>query len=194
MSISDEVLQRIEKCQKCESLKPYKKFPSVAHGNRASRYILVSEAPGNRSLDTGKYWTGKSGGILRSSTNDFENGLESLFYLTDIVKCWPVGNRNPTNWEIAACKPFLFKEVQELHPDLIVSFGNVSSRTLLGLKIRVTKQHGTLHNTPYGKVLILIHPSRASQYYKYLKYKEELSELFKRLESGEIKNIESIFH
>ncbi len=102
---------KFKHCQKCITIIGYKKFPSASHGKTDSEFMLVSEAPGKKSIDKEneseiKYWMGAGGKLLRSAlmeadkeleeveTNDSKDStankeLEDIFYLTDIVKCWP---------------------------------------------------------------------------------------------------------
>ena len=130
--------------------------------------------------------------------------LEDLFYLTDIVKCWSRGdndkNRTPHNQEINNCYPFLIQEIRELKPWLIVSFGNKSSRNLLGKEINITETHGTKYNISEFELLTLIHPSPRNLDAN-LKlagltredYVEQLVSLFGLLKTGETEGIADIF-
>ena len=98
-----------------------KKFSPTSHGQLAGKYLLVSEAPGKESLLRQQYWTGVGGQILRSCTKIAGTTLENLFYLTDIVKCWPNengSNRTALDSEIQNCSHFLIKEIEELKQQL----------------------------------------------------------------------------
>ena len=105
----ENILQEVQDCQKCKSIIGYNKFPCTSHGKIDSKYMLVSEAPGKDSVTDGKYWIGTGGKILRSCVPKDDKGLEEIFYLTDIVKCWPNENdenRTPTEDEIFSCSSF----------------------------------------------------------------------------------------
>jgi len=123
------ILTQIQNCAKCTSIKGYHKFSIKAHGSLSSKYMLVSEAPGRKSLESGKYWTGAGGKILRKCLPE-NLELEDLFYLTDIVKCWPneeMENRTPVEPEIKNCVHFLKSEIEVLNPDYIISLGGIVS-------------------------------------------------------------------
>lgn len=59
--------------------------------------------------------------------------LEDLFYMTDVVKCYPLAspnsssNRSPKQAEIKACLHHLAKELTVLRPSLIVAFRKVAN-------------------------------------------------------------------
>ena len=115
--ISQDLLNEIHKCQRCKSIIGNKKFPTSSHGKLNAKYLLVSEAPGKESLFRKQYWTGVGAQILRSCTTALNTTLEDIFYLTDIVKCWPSDNNNnrtPLESEIQNCSHFLTKEIEEL--------------------------------------------------------------------------------
>ena len=149
--ISNQLVNDIQACKKCNTIDCHRKFPPASHGNRSSKYLLVSEAPGKESLDKGQYWTGQGGSTFRTCAANAGISLEDLFYLTDIVKCWPgpgIGsktNRTPTSNEISNCSGFLAKEIDELQPELILSFGKRASELLLSGKVMIKKEHGKIH-------------------------------------------------
>src|SRR5437867_1195138 len=117
--ISETLLQQIGACHKCRSIQGYHKFSETSHGNLHSRYMLVSEAPGGASIGNSRYWTGAGGKLLRGVMQEFDKELEDVFYMTDIVKCWPNeegDNRSPTAEEIANCSHLLTEEIRQLKP------------------------------------------------------------------------------
>lgn len=191
------LLEKISLCTKCESITKHEKFDSQTHGNLNADYMLVSEAPARGSLDNGKFWTGQSGQILRSCLMGLNIELEELFYLTDIVKCWTSSNgknREPFETEIQNCGHFLFKEIVELEPKLILSFGKVVSSYLLKRSVGIKEEHGKVY--PFGnkfKVLVLLHPSNIDFFMKRDIYKSQISNLFKALHERRLTDISKIF-
>ena len=114
----ENVLEKVQDCQKCKTIIGYNKFSSSSHGKADSGFMLVSEAPGKDSITAGKYWIGTGGKILRSCFTDTDINLEDIFYLTDIVKCWPNENnenRSPNESEILNCSSFLKRKLKYLN-------------------------------------------------------------------------------
>ncbi len=77
--IAVDLIKDIQKCQLCNTIMGYKKFPTKSHGQLNGKYLLVSEAPGKESLSKEQYWTGVGGQILRSCAINANTTLERLF-------------------------------------------------------------------------------------------------------------------
>jgi DNA polymerase len=195
-STMKDILSEIKDCKKCKTINGFEKFPIESHGNLNSNAILVSEAPGKDSLNKKKYWLGVGGKILRDClpTN---TELEELFYLTDIVKCWPNlnnENRKPFENEILNCSPYLLMEIEKLKPQIILSFGGTSSSFLLNREIKITKEHGKISRyNESTNILTLLHPSGIDRFMNRTIYKEQLTLLFSKIKENDFDNIEGIF-
>jgi DNA polymerase len=196
--ISTELLDEIKRCRRCNTIFGHKKFPTTSHGQLNGKYLLVSEAPGKDSLTRQQYWVGVGGQILRSCTSAAGTTLENLFYLTDIVKCWPNekdSNRTPYENEISNCSHFLTREIQELKPELIVSFGKPASSFLLRREVKVKREHGNIYDYNQDtKVLVLLHPTGIDRQMDRQVYLQQLTSLFKKLKDGNHNDIADIFN
>jgi len=198
--ISDELFNSIQACKKCSTISEHRKFPYTSHGNSTSKYLLVSEAPGLESLNKEKYWTGQGGTIFRSCAANASISLEKVFYLTDIVKCWPgpgnnKTNRTPNAKEIFNCSGFLEKEVEELNPELILSFGKRSSELLLDREVKINDEHGKIYSYKNGlsKILVLLHPTNINYWMNVDDYKKQVTDVFKAIASNNLNSIPGIF-
>lgn len=193
------ILSEIGKCQLCKTIKGYEKFPAGSHGTAESGYMLISEAPGKDSISQGKYWVGAGGKLLRSALKESGKDLESLFYLTDIVKCWPNEygrNRAPLESEILNCRKFINQEIECLQPAFILSLGKTCSEILLNQEINLETSHGRLfkfNNTI--KLLVMYHPSYINKYQtdKRDVYVRQLKDVFDKLIRKDLESIEDIF-
>ena len=217
----ENILTEVKNCQKCKTIIGYKKFPLASHGKTDSEYMLVSEAPGKKSIDKKdeseiKYWMGSGGKLLRSSlaeaSKELEEArtnaepkevltnkeLEDIFYLTDIVKCWPNENnenRTPNESEITNCSPFLKREIEVLKPKLILSFGKKSSEFLLNQEISLKVSHGKLFKyNNFTNILVLYHPSGIDRFMNRGIYITQLKNLFKKIIVNKIDDIEKVFN
>jgi DNA polymerase-1 len=102
--------------------------------------ILVGEAPGANEDRRGIPFIGESGQILRTELD--RNKLTSKTYITNLVKCRPPKNRNPTAAEIKACRPYLEAEIEKLKPDYVVTAGVPATKTLFRGKAKINQFHG----------------------------------------------------
>lgn len=151
-------------------MKPWRQFEPEAHGNPATGYLLVGEAPGYRSWKNRRRFTGPAGMLVRRALQRVGHpryrDLEDLFYMTDAVKCHPASPRNPEanraprRREIAACAAFLVEELRTLHPRTIVTFG----RTAADAVARALSEAGPPgRDRPMPEVLSFPHPSPRNQ-------------------------------
>jgi DNA polymerase len=97
-------------------------------GDLHSHVAFVGEAPGENEDLQGRPFIGKSGKLLDRLMQ--EVGLDrSKVMITNTVKCRPPGNRDPTEEEMAACRPFLDSELYD--KKVIVGLGKSACRDLL---------------------------------------------------------------
>ena len=98
-------------------------------GNVDSKVAFVGEAPGENEDIQGKPFVGRSGKLLDRIME--EEGLRrSDVMITNTVKCRPPGNRDPTEEEMKACRPFLESEL--MTKTAVICLGRSACRSLLG--------------------------------------------------------------
>ncbi len=192
-----ELLKTVENCTVCKTINEHRKFSMQSHGNLNAFAMLVSEAPGKDSLAKNKYWVGAGGKIIRDCL-PYETELEDIFYLTDIVKCWPNQNgenRSPLESEIKNCSEYLSQEIKKLKPKVILSFGGISSTFLLNRAVKITKEHGKVHKyNEYTNIITLLHPSGIDRFMDRRTYKTQLASLFMKIKENDLINMRDIFN
>jgi DNA polymerase len=80
-------------------------------------------------------------------------------YICNVVKCRPPGNRDPEVDEIAACSPFLLRQVQSIKPEVIVALGKVAAQMLLGSRDPISKIRGKFHDFHGIPLMPTYHPA-----------------------------------
>ena len=178
-----------------KTLKPWKKFSPSAHGKSCAKAIIQSEAPGQKSISRSrkKMWTGSGGNKLRKTLKIFDHQLEDIFYITDVVKCQPPNDRDPTPTEIDNCSSFIRREIEIKTPEIILSFGRYAldflSKNYKSIDQIPSGGITNLHNDDaYLKikfekfiVIPLIHPSSANLHIEYAIYRTHLSKIFEKI-------------
>lgn len=109
--------------------------------------VFVGEGPGADEDREGFPFVGKAGQLLTRMIAAMTLSREQV-YICNVVKCRPPGNRTPTEDEMAACKPFLFRQLAILRPKIIVSLGAPASQTLLATTTPIGRLRGTFHDFP----------------------------------------------
>jgi len=139
MSEVEELIKQITTCTKCRLCK--KRTNAVpGDGSYESEIMFIGEGPGKDEDAQGKPFVGAAGKLLTQLIESI--GLKrSDVFIANVVKCRPPENRDPEPDEIAACFPYLKKQVEIIKPKLIVTLGRHSmGRFLPGLKI--SEVHG----------------------------------------------------
>ena len=135
-------------------------------GRPQARLILVGEQPGDREDQEGVPFVGPAGLLLDRCLADAGIRRDDV-YVTNAVKHFkwePRGKRRihkrPSIHEIAACRPWLDAELDEVQPEMIVCLGATAAQALLGRAFRVTRDRGKLlFPDALPPVLATVHPS-----------------------------------
>lgn len=128
-------------------------------GDPRARLMFVGEAPGRDEDLQGEPFVGRAGQLL---TDMIEKGMRlrrSDVYIANVVKCRPPENRNPEPDEIAACGPFLRRQVALVRPEIIVALGRFAAHTLLQTQIPIGKLRGNWHQYEGIALMPTFHPS-----------------------------------
>lgn len=128
------------------------------HGNRNARLMFVGEAPGADEDARGKPFVGRAGQLLTKMIEAMGMKREDVI-IGNVNRCRPPGNRQPTLEEAAICRPFLFREIAAIKPDVIVVMGNTALRNLLELREGITRVRGQFRDFRGIKVMPTFHPA-----------------------------------
>ena len=157
-----------EAAQSCQGCPLYQNATQTVfgQGRRDARIFLVGEQPGNDEDLQGKPFVGPAGRIL-----DEALGTASIdradAYVTNVVKHfkWEAKgkrrmHKKPSAREIAACLPWLEKEIEFIKPEVLVCLGATAAQTLLGRDFKVSVQRGRVVPSKFAKhALATVHPS-----------------------------------
>ncbi|MFN2578493.1 MAG: uracil-DNA glycosylase family protein [Pyrinomonadaceae bacterium] len=128
------------------------------HGNENARLMFVGEAPGADEDAQGKPFVGRAGQLLTKMIEAMGMKRENVI-IGNVNRCRPPGNRQPTLEEAAICRPFLFREIAAIKPDVIVVMGNTALRNLLELREGITRVRGQFRDFRGIKVMPTFHPA-----------------------------------
>jgi len=131
----------IRGCTSCAAREKCK-GPVPGDGPLNARVMLVGEAPGETEDEGGRPFTGRAGMELERYLREAGLKREEV-YITNLVKCRPPGNADPTPETIDACAPrWLEREIAEIEPEIVVTLGRFSSRYLTGSEDTMEHLHG----------------------------------------------------
>ena len=127
-------------------------------GDPAAKLVVVGEAPGETEDAQGKPFVGKSGDLLTKILEAINLRREEVF-ICNVLKHRPPGNRNPNSDEIAACRPFLLRQLELLKPRVILALGTFAAQTLLETDIPIGKLRGVEHRYHGIPLVATYHPA-----------------------------------
>jgi uracil-DNA glycosylase family 4 len=127
-------------------------------GNHQARLMFVGEAPGADEDAQGRPFVGRAGQLLTKIIEAIGMRREDVL-IGNVNRCRPPGNRQPTLEEAAICRPFLFREIAAVQPDVIVVMGNTALQNLLEIRGGITRVRGTFRDFRGIKVMPTFHPA-----------------------------------
>lgn len=111
-------------------------------------WMIIGEAPGGQDDRVGLPFQGKAGALLQAMLASVGVQADTPVFYTNIVKCRPLGNRTPEAGEIAACMPFLKRQIELLQPQRILALGRLAAQALLGVDAELETLRQKVHHVP----------------------------------------------
>jgi DNA polymerase len=154
----EAVAAEVVVCPKCE-LSRSRTHAVPGDGNSNARAMFIGEGPGWHEDQQGLPFVGNAGNFLNELLELGGLKREDVF-ITNVVKCRPPGNRDPMPDEIAACAPYLDRQIAAIDPDVIVTLGRFSmGRWFPGE--RISKIHGQPKRIEGRLIVPMYHPAAA---------------------------------
>lgn len=113
-----------------------------ADGVPGAPVMIVGEAPGADEDRQGKPFVGVSGQLLDRMLGFIGLDRTTNVYIANVIPWRPPANRPPTQAEIAACEPFIRRQIELARPKVLLFVGNISTKTLLGTTEGIIKMRG----------------------------------------------------
>jgi uracil-DNA glycosylase family 4 len=142
----------------CCGLCPGRTNAVPGEGDAHARLVLVGEGPGATEDATGRPFVGPAGKLLEGILEAIELRRDSV-YITNIVKCRPPQNRKPLPDEIAACIPYLHRQLELIRPKVILAMGGTAGEALLGVRKSLGELRGKVHTYNGTPLIVTYHPA-----------------------------------
>ena len=165
--LMEELSAEINNCKKCDLYKTRNK-PLIGDGSINAKILVIGESPGYNEDIQGRAFVGEAGEIL-----DQLLGLINLkrneIYITNILKCHPPKNHNPSKQEIDSCIEYLYRQINIIKPRVILTLGKYASKEIFAkfnLEFsRISELHAKIFEaeTEFDKIKLipLYHPAVA---------------------------------
>jgi uracil-DNA glycosylase len=136
----DVIAAEVRECTRCR-LHEGRTRAVPGEGDPDTEVMFVGEGPGFNEDREGRPFVGRAGGLLERLLGHVGWTRQDVF-ITNVVKCRPPDNRDPEPDEIAACAPYLRRQLEALDPSVVVTLGRFSMGTFMP-GARITQAHGT---------------------------------------------------
>ncbi len=128
-------------------------------GDDKAEWLFVGEGPGAEEDERGEPFVGQAGKLLDNMLAAIALRRGNNVYIANVVKCRPPGNRTPEPAEARACEPYLTRQIELIHPRLIVALGKVAAQNLLGIEATLASLRGRVHAYRCTPLIVTYHPA-----------------------------------
>jgi DNA polymerase len=142
------------KCRLCEG----RTRAVPGEGAADARLVVVGEGPGRTEDATGRPFVGQAGELLTKILAAIDLPRERVF-ICNVVKCRPPENRVPQYDEVAACVPYLFRQIELIKPRVILAMGGTAAQTMLNTKQSLGALRDKVHRFRGIPVIVTYHPA-----------------------------------
>jgi uracil-DNA glycosylase family 4 len=152
----DALRTEASSCTRC-ALSQTRTQVVFGNGHPDAELMFVGEAPGFHEDQQGIPFVGQAGKLLDKLLAGI--GLTRAdVYVANTLKCRPPGNRDPLPEEKHRCEPWLFRQIELIHPKVIATLGNHATKQLTGKETGITRVHGQPQPAVFGSTTVTIFP------------------------------------
>lgn len=151
-----ELEAQVKTCQLCRLAKT-RTNAVPGEGNPGAEVMFIGEGPGYHEDRQGRPFVGQAGQFLNELLGIAGLDRESV-YIANVVKCRPPSNRDPNPDEIAACAPYLERQIGIIKPRMIVTLGRFSMARFFPGE-RISQIHGTARLVDGTLCVAMYHPA-----------------------------------
>ncbi len=154
----DSLHAAIKSCTACELHKSRTQgVPGV--GDMRAEWLFIGEAPGADEDRLGEPFVGPAGKLLDAMLRALRLQRGENVYIANILKSRPPGNRDPRPEEVAACLPYLERQIDLIQPSLIVAVGRIAAQNLLRTDTPIGALRGRVHQYRGLPLVVIYHPA-----------------------------------
>lgn len=151
------IAKLVGECHKC-GLAHSRTNVVPGEGNPNAGFVVVGEAPGATEDETGRPFVGRAGQLLNDILKAIGFAREDVFIM-NVLKCRPPNNRDPEPLEVAACSPFLHRQLALIKPRVILAMGRPAAATLLGSTSSLGDMRQKIHTYRGIPLIVTYHPA-----------------------------------
>ena len=128
-------------------------------GDRHAEWLIVGEAPGAEEDRLGEPFVGQAGKLLDAMLAAIGLRRGENVYIANVLKSRPPRNRDPDPQEVAACLPYLERQIDLIQPKLVLALGRFAAQSLLVTDTAISRLRGQVHNYRGIPLVVTYHPA-----------------------------------
>jgi uracil-DNA glycosylase family 4 len=128
-------------------------------GPERADWLVIGEAPGAEEDRRGEPFVGVAGQLLDKMLAAIGLDRSRNVYIANVLKSRPPGNRDPKPEEVAACLPFLERQIILLQPKILLAVGRIAAQNLLATDTPLGRLRGQLHRFGATPLVVTYHPA-----------------------------------
>jgi uracil-DNA glycosylase family 4 len=144
-------------CKRCRLCEERNKIV-FGSGSAKADLVFVGEGPGRDEDMQGLPFVGRAGKLLTQMIEAMGLTRDNV-YIANVVKCRPPNNRPPEKDEVATCIPFLLRQLEVIHPKVIVCLGSTAAQNLLGTIKSISHFRGQWFDFRGMQLMATYHPA-----------------------------------
>ncbi len=155
-----QLTEEVARCTRCDLYRTRTR-PVLGVGDRHAQWLVVGEAPGAEEDRQGEPFVGRAGQLLDAMLRAIGLARGQNVYIANILKSRPPGNRDPAAAEVAACLPYLKRQIELIRPRLILAVGRIAMQNLLATQSTLGRMRGQVHEFGGLKTPLIVtyHPA-----------------------------------
>lgn len=179
----EKIAAQVKVCVQCPLSKD-RNNAVPGEGSVEAKVIFVGEAPGYWEDVKGLPFVGSAGKVLDGLLTGIGLVRENVF-ITNVVKCRPLGNREPKPFEVETCTSlYLNRQISLVKPKVVVALGRHSTAYVLSKVgfdrvLNITDLHGKVSKVKFlGLSLVVLPMFHPASVLHNPRYKEALENDF----------------
>lgn len=154
----DALQAAVRSCTRCD-LARTRTQGVVGVGDRKADWLIIGEAPGAEEDRLGEPFVGQAGKLLDAMLGALGLRRGENVYIANVLKSRPPNNRDPRPEEVAACLPYLERQVELIRPRIILALGRFAAQSLLLSEASISRLRGRVHEYHGVPLVVTYHPA-----------------------------------
>ena len=154
------LLDEVRRCTRCP-LHATRTQGVLGVGPKRADWMVIGEAPGAEEDRRGEPFVGAAGQLLDAMLRAIGLDRKTNVYIANILKSRPPNNRDPKPEEVAACLPYLERQIALLQPKIMLAVGRIAAQNLLATDAPLGRLRGRVHHfgEMHTPLVVTYHPA-----------------------------------